>query len=87
MTVFQEINTTEPNQMILVSFFSEDNVLSDKVIICYISEYQSNKNQAFCFFWDTRYKPMLWRHSLDSLDGDLGGLFVGQEMLVDVERC
>ena len=41
--------------MILVSFFSEDNVLSDEIKICYILEYQSNKNLVFCFFWDTRY--------------------------------
>ena len=40
--------------MILVSFFSEDNVLSDE-IKCYIFEYQSNENQVFRFFWDTRY--------------------------------
>ena len=52
--------------MILVSLFSEDNVLSDEIKICYISEYQSNENRAFrfFFFWgggggggvgDTRY--------------------------------
>ena len=35
--------------MILVSFFSEDNVLSDEIKICYISEYQSNENWAFRF--------------------------------------
>ena len=28
--------TTQPNQMILVSFFSEDNVLSAKIKICFI---------------------------------------------------
>ena len=44
------INTTEPNQMILVSIFSEDNVLSDEIKICYIFEYQSNENRAFRFF-------------------------------------
>ena len=37
--------------MILVSFFSEDNVSSDS----YIFEYQSNENRAFRFFGDTRY--------------------------------
>ena len=37
--------------MILVSFFSEDNVLSDEIKICYIFEYQSNENRAFCFFF------------------------------------
>ena len=36
--------------MILVSFFSEDNALSDEIKICYIVEYQSNENQAFLFF-------------------------------------
>ena len=44
------INTTAPIQMILVSFFSEDNVLSDETKICYIFEYQSNENRAFCIF-------------------------------------
>ena len=41
--------------MILVSFFSEDNVLSDEIKICYIFEFQSNENRVFRFFWDTRY--------------------------------
>ena len=54
MTVFQETVVEsilpEPNQMVLVSFFSEDNVLSDDIKICYIFEYQINKNQAFRFF-------------------------------------
>ena len=52
------INTTKPNEMILVSFFSDDNVLSDEIKICNILEYQSNKKQAFQFFWDTRYIPI-----------------------------
>ena len=30
------INPTEPNHVILVSFFSEDHVLSDEIKICYI---------------------------------------------------
>ena len=30
------INTAEPNQMIFVSFFSEDSVLSDEIKLCYI---------------------------------------------------
>ena len=47
------INTTEPNHMILVSFFSEDNVLSDEIKICYIFEFQSNENRAFRFFGGT----------------------------------
>ena len=45
--------------MILVSFFSEGNVLSDEIKICYIFEYQSNENQAFRFIWDTWYKNQL----------------------------
>ena len=45
------INITQPNQMILVSFFSEDNVLSDEIKICYFFEYHSNKNRAFLFFF------------------------------------
>ena len=36
--------------MILVSFFSKDNVLSDDIKICYIFEYQSKENRAFRFF-------------------------------------
>ena len=47
------IKTTQPISMILVSFFSEDNVLSDEIKICYISEYQSNENQAFRLLGDT----------------------------------
>ena len=37
--------------MILVSFFSEDNVLSDEIKMCYIFEYQSNENRALRFFF------------------------------------
>ena len=36
--------------MILVSYFSEDDVLSRKIKICYIFEYQSKDNRAFLFF-------------------------------------
>ena len=43
------------HSMILVLSFSEDNVLSDEIKICYIFEYQSNEYRAFRFFWDTRY--------------------------------
>ena len=49
------IKTITKLPMILVLFFSEDNVLSDEIKICYIFEYQSNENRAFRFFWDTRY--------------------------------
>ena len=44
------IKTTQPISMILVSFFSEDNVLSDEIKICYIFEYQRIENQVFCIF-------------------------------------
>ena len=65
MTVFWEINdhrskTTQPISIILVSFFSEDNVLSDEIKIGYILKYQSKKNWAFHFFWDTRYRWSIW---------------------------
>ena len=40
------------------NFFSEDNVLSDEIKIGNIFEYQSNENQAFCFFGDTRYSSL-----------------------------
>ena len=44
------IKILKPISKILVSFFSEDNVLSDEVKLCYnIFEYQSNENQAFRF--------------------------------------
>ena len=33
---YHRIKTTQPISMILVSFFSEDNVLSDEIKICYI---------------------------------------------------
>ena len=59
MTVLRndnKIKTAKPISMILVSFFSEDNVLSDEIKICYIFEYQSNENRAFRFLRDTRYK-------------------------------
>ena len=53
MTVFQEmvVESILLNQikLILVSFFSEDNVLSDEIKICYIFEFQSNENRAFRF--------------------------------------
>ena len=50
------IKTTRPISMILVSFFLEDNVLSDEIKICYIFDYQINENQEFCLFWDTWYR-------------------------------
>ena len=45
------IKTTQPISLILVSFFSEDNVLSDEIKICYMFEYQSNENRAFRLFF------------------------------------
>ena len=36
--------------MILLSFFLEDNVLSDEIKICHIFEFQSNENRVFLFF-------------------------------------
>ena len=54
MNAFQEIvvESILPTQiiMILVSFFSEDNVLSVEIKICYIFEYQINENRVFRFF-------------------------------------
>ena len=46
---YHRIKTAHPISVILVSFFSEDNALSDEIKICYIVEYQSNENQAFRF--------------------------------------
>ena len=57
LSIDHRIKTTQLISMILVSFFTEDNVLSDEIKICYIFEYQSKENWAFRFFWDTRYKP------------------------------
>ena len=43
--------------MILVSFFSEDNVLSDEIKICYIFEYiKLTKIEHSTFLGDTRYR-------------------------------
>ena len=50
------IKTTQPISMILLSFFSEDNVYLMKWKKCYIFEYQSNENRAFRFLGDTRYR-------------------------------
>ena len=69
--------------MILVSFFSEDSVLSDEIKICYIFDYQSNENQEFRLFWDTWYRVILisfsyWKYSqfrLSRISGDLTNHF------------
>ena len=63
--------------MILVSFFSEDNVLSDEIKICYIFEFQSNENRAFRFFWgDTRYRLQERKLTCVSLRGVCWALFL-----------
>ena len=50
ITMFWEMTIeSKPISMILVSFFSEHNVFSDKKRRSYIFEYQSNKNWAFRF--------------------------------------
>ena len=63
MTVFQEIvvesmNTTKPNHTILVSFFSEDNVLSDELKLIHaihvFSNFKVTKIERSAF-WDTWY--------------------------------
>ena len=59
------IKTTQPILMILVWFFSEDNVLSDDIKICYIFEYHNNKNRAFRFFGDTRYRQVNHKNRWD----------------------
>ena len=40
--------------MILVSFFSEDDALSEEFKLCYIFEYQSNENWAVRFLGNTQ---------------------------------
>ena len=45
--------------MILVSFFSEDNVLSDEIKICYIFLYQSNEIRALHFLGDVQYRTYM----------------------------
>ena len=46
---YHRIKTTQLSSMILLSFFSEDNVLSDEIKICYIFEYQSNQWKSSVF--------------------------------------
>ena len=43
------IKTTETISMILVSFFSEDNVLSDEIKICYVSNIKLTKFERSVF--------------------------------------
>ena len=53
------IKTTQPISMMLVSFFSEDNVLSDEMKICYsIFEFQSNEYEAFRCSWGHPVLPL-----------------------------
>ena len=52
----QRIKTTQPTSMILVSFFSVENILSDEAKtynIGLIFEWQSSENLPFRFLWDT----------------------------------
>ena len=50
------IKTTQPLSIILVSFFSEDNVLSGEIKICYnLWNIRVTEIQACRFFGDTRY--------------------------------
>ena len=44
------IKTTQPISIILVSFFSEDNVLSDEIKICYIFYINGTKIERSAFF-------------------------------------
>ena len=53
--IIPDRNIARKKRKSTVSFFSEDNVLSDEIKICYIFEYQSNEHRAFLFIWDTRY--------------------------------
>ena len=52
------IKITQPNLMILVSFSSAEDALSNDVIICNTFSSQCTKNPPFRFFWDTRYKVL-----------------------------
>ena len=45
--------------MILISFSSAEDVLSNDVKKCDIFSSQSTENPPFCFFWDTRYSFLL----------------------------
>ena len=65
---YHAIKTAQPISMIFVSFFSEDNVLSDEIKICCIFEYQSNENRAFRFF-GTPSIVILWGPSPISREG------------------
>ena len=50
----RRINTTEPNQMILVSFFSEDNVLSEEIKIIIVSNVKVTKIERSAFWGQPR---------------------------------
>ena len=49
------IKITQPNFMILVSFSSEEDALSNVVKIYHCFNLQGTENPPFRFFWDTRY--------------------------------
>ena len=57
MTVFQEmgIESKLPNLMILVSFSSGEDALSNDVEIYHTFSSQGTENPPFPFDWDTRY--------------------------------
>jgi len=65
MTVFQEMgiesNLPQPNLMILVSFSSAEDALSNGIKIFLKNTFRSQctENLPFRFFWDTRYKPSI----------------------------
>ena len=58
------IKTTQPISMVLVSFFSEYNVLSDEIKKKGdIFEYQSNENRAFRFFGTPGIEDLKYKYS------------------------
>ena len=50
------IKITQPNFMILVSFSSAEDALSNDVKIYNTFSSQGTENPPFRFFWDTRYR-------------------------------
>ena len=53
----RRIKSTEPNLMILVSFSSAEDALSNDVKKYITFRMQGTENPPFRFFWDTRYSP------------------------------
>ena len=52
----RRIKSTEPNLMILVSFSSAEDALSNDVKKYTTFRMQGTENPPFRFFWDTRYR-------------------------------